>query len=183
MTKKIPIIVLMLVLLMLVLLMPVSILSDTVSDYTVTLPLVTNGDLDPLYRYAPVKPFWRRQAVTELRGEVSGIAIVTGLQTIVVRYYRNPKTLDVVWYLVAPDDDTWVAGELLRFGTFIWDEETALILIVPTTHRLTLCQADTLVAVNNGQVYGRGVFPPPCRNPLPPPPPWWKCLPTGNYFY
>jgi len=32
--------------------MPISILAG----YTVTLPLVANGDPDPLYRYAPKKP-------------------------------------------------------------------------------------------------------------------------------
>jgi len=134
------------------------------NEFVVTMPLVTNGELDPLYAYAPAKPFWRRQTVTPLAGHVSGTAIVTGLQTIVIRYYRNSLQRPLRWYLVASWGDDWIAGELLRFGTFVWDDETALILIVPTTHRLTLCVADSLIAItSDGWVCGRAIFPDPCK--------------------
>lgn len=141
--------------------MPVSILAD---QHIVTLPLVANGDINPLYTSAPMKPFWRRTATAPLVGHVSGIATVTGLQTVVVRHYKNTLQRPVHWYIVAPDDDSWVAGELLQFGTFIFDSDTALILVVPTTHYLTWCYANTLIAVTSDEwVCGRAVFPPPCK--------------------
>jgi len=143
-----------------ILIWPMSILAD---QHIVSLPIVANGDINPLYASAPMKPFWRRGAITLLRGKVLGTAIITGLQTIVIRYYRNDLQQPLRWYLVAPSDDTWVGGELLRFGTFTWDKETALILVVPTTQQLMWCYADTLIAVNNGQVYGRAIFPLPCE--------------------
>ncbi len=153
-----------LIVVLIVTIWPACVLAD---QHTVMLPLIFNGDMDSLYAYAPYKPFWRRNAVTQLQGLIRGTAVITGLQTIVIRYYNNSLQRPLRWYLVASDDETWIAGKLLRFGTFNWENETALILVVPTTDRLTQCYANTLIAVADDALGGwtcaKGTFPPPCK--------------------
>ena len=153
------------------LLMTTSGIVSLADSYTVSLPIVVNGDRDPLYTSAPMRPFWRLGAVTGMTGDIHGMAIITGLQTIVVRYYENPKNLDVEWHLVQSADVEDSYGKLMRFGTFIFDSDTALILVVPSTWRLFYCEADTLIAKINGRVVGKATFLPPCRDNWIPPGP------------